>query len=192
MPYRDSKLTSLLQHALGGNSITVMLACLAPCDIFNEENMSTLMYASRAQSIKNIPVVNEDPLIRLVRKLRREVRTLRRELTQARRVQVMANAMTSSGTESQAGGGTTAAAAAAAASPAADVVIKLKQDLLANIEMIKDMYVSETELRAAMESAQRSSKLMSSEKQDFEAGKCHASRPCRNARAHVFHGKERR
>lgn len=46
VPYRDSKLTSLLQHSLGGNSFTLMLACLAPCDAYLEDNISTLQYAT--------------------------------------------------------------------------------------------------------------------------------------------------
>jgi len=48
IPYRESKLTSLLKQSLGGNSYTLMIACLSPCDRFMEENMSTLQYAARA------------------------------------------------------------------------------------------------------------------------------------------------
>jgi len=42
VPYRESKLTSLLKQSLGGNSYTLMMACLAPCDAFKDENASTL------------------------------------------------------------------------------------------------------------------------------------------------------
>lgn len=48
IPYRESKLTQLLKQSLGGNSYTVMVACLAPSDRFIEENISTLNYAARA------------------------------------------------------------------------------------------------------------------------------------------------
>lgn len=61
VPYRDSKLTCLLRQSLGGNSFTLMLACLNPCDAQMEENLSTLSYASKASFISNKPVKNEDP-----------------------------------------------------------------------------------------------------------------------------------
>jgi hypothetical protein len=47
IPYRESKLTCLLKQSLGGNSYTLMIACLSPSDRFLEENISTLQYASR-------------------------------------------------------------------------------------------------------------------------------------------------
>lgn len=61
VPYRDSKLTRLLQDSLGGNTKTVMVAALSPSDNNFEETLSTLRYATRAKSIKNKPIVNEDP-----------------------------------------------------------------------------------------------------------------------------------
>ena len=42
VPYRESKLTQLLKQSLGGNSYTLMMACLSPSDKFVEENISTL------------------------------------------------------------------------------------------------------------------------------------------------------
>ena len=53
VPYRDSKLTRLLQDSLGGNTKTVMLAALSPADYNYDETLSTLRYADRAKSIKN-------------------------------------------------------------------------------------------------------------------------------------------
>ncbi|PSC70144.1 kinesin-ii motor [Micractinium conductrix] len=61
VPYRDSKLTRLLQDSLGGNSKTVMIANVGPADYNYEETLSTLRYANRAKNIKNKPRVNEDP-----------------------------------------------------------------------------------------------------------------------------------
>lgn len=61
IPYRDSKLTRLLQDSLGGNTKTVMLANCSPADYNFEETLSTLRYASRAKMIKNKPIINEDP-----------------------------------------------------------------------------------------------------------------------------------
>ena len=61
IPYRDSKLTRLLQDSLGGNTKTVMMAAISPADYNYDETMSTLRYASRAKAIKNKPIINEDP-----------------------------------------------------------------------------------------------------------------------------------
>ncbi|XP_055631842.1 chromosome-associated kinesin KIF4-like [Toxorhynchites rutilus septentrionalis] len=56
--YRDSKLTRLLQSSLGGNSITIMFACVSPSDYNLEETLSTLRYAHRALRIHNKPTIN--------------------------------------------------------------------------------------------------------------------------------------
>uniref|UniRef100_A0A671TRN8 Kinesin-like protein n=1 Tax=Sparus aurata TaxID=8175 RepID=A0A671TRN8_SPAAU len=61
VPYRDSKLTRLLQDSLGGNSHTLMIACISPADSNMEETINTLRYADRARKIKNKPIVNLDP-----------------------------------------------------------------------------------------------------------------------------------
>lgn len=55
VPYRNSKLTRVLQESLGGNSLTAMLAALSPAACNFEETLSTLKYASRAKSIKVNP-----------------------------------------------------------------------------------------------------------------------------------------
>ncbi|KAJ8934379.1 hypothetical protein NQ314_013420 [Rhamnusium bicolor] len=60
IPYRDSKLTRLLQDSLGGNSKTIMIANIGPASMNYEETIITLRYAYRAKSIKNSPVKNED------------------------------------------------------------------------------------------------------------------------------------
>ncbi|ETW01242.1 hypothetical protein, variant [Aphanomyces invadans] len=86
VPYRDSKLTALLKHSLGGNSITLMIACLSPCDAYVDENVSTLVYAAKAQAISNKPVKNEDPKIQLIQKLRAEIASLKAQLAQAQQV----------------------------------------------------------------------------------------------------------
>ena len=53
VPYRDSKLTRLLQDSLGGNSRTLMIACISPIDRDFMETLNTLKYANRARNIKN-------------------------------------------------------------------------------------------------------------------------------------------
>ena len=61
VPYRDSKLTRLLQDSLGGNSRTCVVACVSPVDTNFEETLNTLKYAQRARNIKNAVKVNRDP-----------------------------------------------------------------------------------------------------------------------------------
>lgn len=61
IPYRDSKLTRLLQDSLGGNTKTIMIAAISPANYNYEETLSTLRYASRAKFIQNKPKINEDP-----------------------------------------------------------------------------------------------------------------------------------
>ncbi|TMW56625.1 hypothetical protein Poli38472_006635 [Pythium oligandrum] len=59
VPYRDSKLTRLLQESLGGRAKTTIIATLSPCADSVDETMSTLEYAFRAKSIKNKPEMNQ-------------------------------------------------------------------------------------------------------------------------------------
>ncbi|OAD00181.1 hypothetical protein MUCCIDRAFT_119794, partial [Mucor lusitanicus CBS 277.49] len=60
IPYRDSKLTRLLQDSLGGNSQTLMMACVSPSDSNFLETLSTLKYANRARNIKNKVTINQE------------------------------------------------------------------------------------------------------------------------------------
>ncbi|EFN65920.1 Kinesin-like protein KIF16B [Camponotus floridanus] len=82
IPYRDSSLTWLLKDALGGNATTVMLATISPASGSYNETAHTLRFAQRAQSVVNRPVVNEDPVERLIRELRAEVARLKSLLLQ--------------------------------------------------------------------------------------------------------------
>ncbi|XP_014475079.1 PREDICTED: kinesin-like protein KIF16B [Dinoponera quadriceps] len=77
IPYRDSSLTWLLKDALGGNATTIMLATISPASGSYNETAHTLRFAQRAQSVVNRPVVNEDPVARLIRELRDEVARLK-------------------------------------------------------------------------------------------------------------------
>ncbi|KAJ9170656.1 hypothetical protein P3X46_018748 [Hevea brasiliensis] len=80
VPYRDSKLTRLLQDSLGGNSKTFMIACISPADINAEETLNTLKYANRARNIQNKPVVNRDLMSNEVQQMRRQLKYLQAEL----------------------------------------------------------------------------------------------------------------
>lgn len=73
VPYRESKLTSLLQHAIGGKGFMIMLACLAPADKYYEDNLSTLQYAAQAALIRGEPVINLDPKDRLIAELTQQL-----------------------------------------------------------------------------------------------------------------------
>ncbi|XP_064939885.1 kinesin-like protein KIN-4A isoform X1 [Musa acuminata AAA Group] len=80
VPYRDSKLTRLLQDSLGGNSRTVMIACISPADINAEETLNTLKYANRARNIQNKPIVNRNPISEEMQRMRQHIEYLQAEL----------------------------------------------------------------------------------------------------------------
>uniref|UniRef100_A0A8C5M6U3 Kinesin-like protein n=1 Tax=Leptobrachium leishanense TaxID=445787 RepID=A0A8C5M6U3_9ANUR len=82
VPYRDSKLTRLLQDSLGGNSQTVMIACVSPSDRDFMETLNALKYANRARNIKNKVVVNQDRTSQQITTLRNEITRLQMELTE--------------------------------------------------------------------------------------------------------------
>lgn len=84
VPYRDSKLTRLLQDSLGGNSHTLMIACVSPADSNIEETINTLRYADRARKIKNKPVLNVDPRAAELKRLKLQVQELQVMLLHAR------------------------------------------------------------------------------------------------------------
>ena len=54
-PYRESKLTHILQDSLGGNTKTTLIATISPAQVNLLETCSTLDYASKAKNIKNAP-----------------------------------------------------------------------------------------------------------------------------------------
>jgi len=86
VPYRDSTLTKLLKSSLGGNSLTLLVACVVPSDKYCTENANTLRYASRASKVYNTPAINEDPRDTLIRKLKKEVTSLKTQLARVKLV----------------------------------------------------------------------------------------------------------
>ncbi|KAL3091023.1 hypothetical protein niasHT_023623 [Heterodera trifolii] len=60
VPYRDSKLTCILQESLGGNSRTTIVICCSPASCNEGETKSTLLFGQRAKTIKNVVAVNEE------------------------------------------------------------------------------------------------------------------------------------
>nr|XP_046201398.1 kinesin-like protein KIF21A isoform X5 [Oncorhynchus gorbuscha] len=84
VPYRDSKLTRLLQDSLGGNSQTMMIACISPSDRDFMETLNALKYANRARNIKNKVMVNQDKASQQISALRTEIARLQMELIEYR------------------------------------------------------------------------------------------------------------
>ncbi|KAJ1920571.1 hypothetical protein H4219_001271 [Mycoemilia scoparia] len=87
VPFRDSKLTRLLQDSLGGNSQTLLIACVSPASTNLSESISTLKYASRARKIKNQSSINSANVgtsEQEVEMLRQQVIRLHRELKELR------------------------------------------------------------------------------------------------------------
>jgi hypothetical protein len=89
IPYRDSKLTRLLQDSLGGNAHTLMIACVSPAEWNVAETVNTLKYANRARNIKNRAEIREKEegwddvewLQSMVTKLRKELKMLKEDGT---------------------------------------------------------------------------------------------------------------
>ncbi|CAN4120893.1 unnamed protein product [Withania somnifera] len=79
IPYRDSKLTFLLQESLGGNAKLAMICAISPAQSCKSETLSTLRFAQRAKTIKNKAVVNEE-MQDDVNVLREYIRQLKAEL----------------------------------------------------------------------------------------------------------------
>ena len=83
IPYRDSKLTRILQDSLGGNCKTTMIATVSPLPSSYAESLSTLKFANRAKYIQNEAYINEDlDQKALLQKYELELKKLRSELSQ--------------------------------------------------------------------------------------------------------------
>ncbi|KAJ8264421.1 hypothetical protein GJAV_G00148960 [Gymnothorax javanicus] len=85
VPYRESKLTRILQDSLGGRTKTSIIATVSPSSINLEETLSTLEYANRAKSIMNKPEVNQKLTKRaLIKEYTEEIERLKRDLAASR------------------------------------------------------------------------------------------------------------
>ena len=73
VPYRDSKLTRVLQDSLGGKSVTVMIACISPCDTDFVATLNTYRYANRTENNKKKVVANQESHAQLVFSLRKQI-----------------------------------------------------------------------------------------------------------------------
>nr|CAD7428733.1 unnamed protein product [Timema monikensis] len=86
VPYRESKLTLLLKNSLGGNSVTTMVANVAPSDYNYDETLCTLRYADRAKHIKNHVQLNDSPRNIAIERTAGEILTLKKELEQLSKI----------------------------------------------------------------------------------------------------------
>ncbi|KAJ9450015.1 Kinesin-related protein 1 [Diplonema papillatum] len=79
-PYRESMLTWVLKESLGGNSRTMMIAAITPCEESLEDTMSTLRYAQKAKAIVCKVIQNEQPNAKMVSNLKNQVDELQKQL----------------------------------------------------------------------------------------------------------------
>ncbi|XP_015229046.1 PREDICTED: kinesin-like protein KIF7 [Cyprinodon variegatus] len=85
IPYRDSKITRILKDSLGGNSKTLMIACISPSNSDFDESLNTLNYATRARNIQNKAMVNLKREPDRVEGLEQQIKALRRALENRQR-----------------------------------------------------------------------------------------------------------
>lgn len=74
------------QDSLGGNTKTLMIACISPADDNYDETLSTLRYANRAKNIQNKPKINEDPKDAMLREYQKEIERLNQMVQQQKSV----------------------------------------------------------------------------------------------------------
>lgn len=80
IPYRDSRLTEVLQDSIGGSARTMMIACISPVGRDVEETKSTLDYASKARTIRNIANTERDKMAIRIRSLEMDLQKHRNQL----------------------------------------------------------------------------------------------------------------
>ncbi|PVV04038.1 hypothetical protein BB560_001475 [Smittium megazygosporum] len=87
IPYRNSKLTRLLEDSIGGNSLTLMIACITESKHNYNESLSTLRYANRARNIKNKVVISEQKVgSSEVYSLKMQIENLKKQLEDQKRI----------------------------------------------------------------------------------------------------------
>ncbi|GBF89159.1 kinesin-II motor protein [Raphidocelis subcapitata] len=136
IPYRDSKLTRLLQDSLGGNTKTVMVANIGPADWNYDETLSTLRYANRAKNITNRPRINEDPKDAMLRQFQEEITRLKQQLAARQAAGGGGGAGVPEGASPRAAGGAAAGGASAAAEAGDDggLMERIRSELRAELE----------------------------------------------------------
>ncbi|KAJ3293104.1 hypothetical protein HDU76_007092 [Blyttiomyces sp. JEL0837] len=77
IPYRDSKLTYMLSDSIGGNALTLMIACCTPTAKNYNESLNALRFAERVKKVQNVATLNVDPNMLKIIQLETEIKTLR-------------------------------------------------------------------------------------------------------------------
>lgn len=127
VPYRDSKLTRMLQDSLGGNSKTLMIACVSPATVNFEETLNTLKYANRAKNIRNRPIVNEQAESSAkqsedeIARMKEEIASLQTKLQQTNSTPAVSRPVSASSTRSGHGRPSSSASSSSSANAAARV-----------------------------------------------------------------------
>eukprot|EP00958_Prasinococcus_capsulatus_P004745 scaffold441_cov382-Prasinococcus_capsulatus_cf.AAC.5 len=85
IPYRNSALTRLLRHSLGGNARTAIICTLSPSASSVEQSRKTIHFAGRAREVKNQAVVNTVGGDQLIRKYRMQIEVLKKQLHEYQR-----------------------------------------------------------------------------------------------------------
>ena len=97
IPYRDSKLTRVLQESLGGNAKTSLIITCSPARYNLDETLSTLRFGARAKRIKNKPKVNKELTIQELQALYDEEK--RKNEAKTRRIRQLEKILTETGME---------------------------------------------------------------------------------------------
>ncbi|CAM9118628.1 unnamed protein product [Scytosiphon promiscuus] len=105
VPYRDSKLTRLLQDSLGGTAYTVVCCNVSPIEASEPETLSTLRFAERLKKVKNKMVVHMDPRSKEILALRRENAELRARIEELERGAMAAMRVHDTSSRDEAGNG---------------------------------------------------------------------------------------
>jgi regulator of replication initiation timing len=160
IPYRDSKLTRLLENSLGGNGRTLMVACISPSDKHLDETCNTLHFASRAKNIASFATVQVDSSAAMVESLKLSVRRLREEndslherLEQRPQLSLSASPKRRSSPRSTAGGD-------APESPGAADELALADELSEAREENESLRAENGQLRTAFASVQRENQIL--------------------------------
>eukprot|EP00667_Euglena_gracilis_P002740 EG_transcript_2745 len=151
IPYRDSKLTRLLQESLGGNSQTCLLCMCSPAASDQAETVNTLLFANRAKHIQNKPAVHKElsaaELNMAYLKAQEELRTLKDRL-----------AAFEKGAFSSGRGVPADDATASTERPAKDETAELRetiQSLLKELDEVRaELYEKEDRIRALLQKVQ--------------------------------------
>ncbi|CAM6028301.1 unnamed protein product [Sphagnum balticum] len=90
VPFRDSKLTRLLQESLGGNAKTALVINIAPCSEYMQESLSSLQFGSRAMKVATRPILNVEEEFKVLTKSLQETLELQDEKLHSLQVSMLA------------------------------------------------------------------------------------------------------